>query len=325
MMLMFFSKKIKKHEISLVGRKNLTKKSTNFEDYELTTCAHNIIHINSIRLLEIFNNMVQVNCGDVHFRPCFSNCSGNVGCSGTCWTLMLVQAILALILLSFHGLRRGWRTWSCRWRKRPVKDKEVTPNIDSTLSASRHDNYRNIMRKSQKDIYFPRDQDIDYSVESIDNGEEMFLPDEIKYEVPSLAKHDKTNPRDEKSPVLRTFRSQDNFFMKNEDHDIVYPAIYDPEYVPLVQDSSQWWRILLATIKAEDASGYIVTCAGFAFLSSAMSSFVVMVYKYEDELQNHCDEDVLLDRADYSGWIRSNGSAFSIAMGKVQLLYYFLR
>ena len=55
-----------------------------------------------------------------------------------------------------------------------------------------------------------------------------------------------------------------------------------------------------------------------------MSSLVVMVYKYEDELQNHCDEDALLDRKDYSGWIRSNGSAFSIAMGKVQLLYYFL-
>ena len=122
---------------------------------------------------------------------------------------------------------------------------------------------------------------------------------------------------DEKNPVLRTYRSQQNFLKNNDDISILFPSEYLPEYVPLSAgcNVSQSWQIMKSILNSKEAFELITVAAGSSFLSSGLSSIVAMVYQYERAFNTNCSLDTDVEGVHYTEWIESNGIALKTTIG----------
>jgi len=131
---------------------------------------------------------------------------------------------------------------------------------------------------------------------------------------------------DEKNPVLRTYRSQQNFLKNNDDISILFPSEYLPEYVPLSAgyNVSQSWQIMKSILNSKEAFELITVAAGSSFLSSGLSSIVAMVYQYERAFNTNCSLDTDVEGVHYTEWIESNGIALKTTIDGYKFLPIFL-
>lgn len=117
----------------------------------------------------------------------------------------------------------------------------------------------------------------------------------------------------QKNPVLTTWRSHLNFCKTNDDPSIKYPSPYSPEYVPLEQDSSLSLRVLKSILGQKETLGITISSLGYAFLTSAFSSLLVILSRYEDSIYQNCPDSI--DNFSYREWIQGNGATIRITLG----------
>jgi len=102
---------------------------------------------------------------------------------------------------------------------------------------------------------------------------------------------------DESCPLARTSRSEENFIKSNFDPDIQFPSMYGPEYATIiVLTTAQFFKGAVSIfIYGTETRAIIRVSIGCAFLSSGLTSFLVLTFRYSDFMTEMC-----IANADYS-------------------------
>jgi len=84
--------------------------------------------------------------------------------------------------------------------------------------------------------------------------------------------------------ISKTIRSEENFMKSNFDEGINFPSDYLPEYTPAhSMNFFQFGKVLFRfIITSSEVMRIIRISAGFALMSSSMSSIIAIILKYED-------------------------------------------
>jgi len=156
------------------------------------------------------------------------------------------------------------------------------------------------------------------------SGSESISEDSLRNDQLSLTSElmASVKSRHQKNPVLRTWRSHLNFCKTNDDPFIRYPSPYSPEYVPLEQDSSLSLRVLKSILDQKETLGITISSLGYAFFTSALSSLLVILSRYEDAIYQNCPESA--DNFSYREWIQGNGATIRITLDGYKFLPIFL-
>ena len=129
----------------------------------------------------------------------------------------------------------------------------------------------------------------------------------------------------ETSPILKTFRSEHNFLKTNDDATIQFPSPYSPEYVPVKFHINtmvlQAWKS--AFLANGNVHAVLVSSAGYAFLTSFLSSLFAMAFKFEDDMREYCHPDEY-SHVHIKDWLIGGGQALAVTIDGYKFLPLFL-
>ncbi len=91
------------------------------------------------------------------------------------------------------------------------------------------------------------------------------------------------------SPFVRTYRSEFNFLKRNDDPTIEYPCSYTDVYDLLDRSPMSILRHTYRSFtEQKQFQKSLLNALGLAFLSSSLTSLIILLFKYEDELEAFC-------------------------------------
>jgi len=204
--------------------------------------------------------------------------------TANCWVVIFTQLLGSLLFLFVFPSVISWVPKS----KGSVRDASNSKSMPPTPSTNikEKSSYTDGFNDLSEDVYHGSSDDEDTDSqneisERVNKNTTIFndVFNEEFEDTPSQAV-----PFDTGCVISTTFRSEGNFLKSNFDSDIIFPSNYKPEYVPTMSSTSPRFGVtlILFMFNSREISNVFMHATGLALLSSAISSVVALMLKYEN-------------------------------------------
>ena len=290
---------------------------------------HHIFHTKKTH--NIKNIATLMNC-DVRFKPCFAadNCYDNDPSTTTCWIVLLCQVILAISFLVIPCITPYCPSIASSKKRNKHSRKVMTSDDDHGQQTTRTSHAVDPNPKPESNleeeepITIERKKTKATFLSNKGDSVEDFLPNN---ESPNEQDDDlfEDDPRMIDGgicPLLSTHRSEGNFLRSNDDPIIQFPSPYLAEYTPIDKNAvSTLKHMTRAFMEQRQLRIVFIRSAGLAFLTSSLTTLLLMSFRYEDDMSEFCPNTEIIE---LKNWLQGSSKALSATVDGFKFFPIFL-